>query len=79
MSNAGRWAGAVAFVGGLVRMSVAPAAFFALAAASRMRTWGATTDELARAWPGDELVVHPGLVWTNAETIDRPAADVCRG
>jgi hypothetical protein len=37
-----------------------------VAVAPRVRTWGATTDELARAWPGAELVVHPGLVWTNA-------------
>jgi hypothetical protein len=35
-----------------------------------------TGAELHRAWPGDDLVPDPGLVWTNAVTIDRPASDV---
>lgn len=75
-SRAGRWARAAAPLGPLTLMSAVPAAFFALFVAPRIRTCGATTDELSRAWPGDELVPHPGFVWTNAVTIHRPAADV---
>jgi hypothetical protein len=38
--------------------------------------WGSTKTERRACWPGDELVDDPGLVWTNAVTIDRPASEV---
>jgi len=37
---------------------------------------GATAAERERTWPGDELVPHPGFVWTNAVTIEHPAPGV---
>ena len=55
-------------------MSAPPAVFFALFVAPRLRAWGATAAELERTWPGDELVPHPGFVWTNAVTIEHPVA-----
>ncbi|WP_343949644.1 hypothetical protein [Spirilliplanes yamanashiensis] len=57
-------------------MGAVPATFFALAVVPRIRAWGATPDELSRVWPGDDLVPHPGFVWTNAVTVERPAGDV---
>jgi hypothetical protein len=36
-------------------------------------TWGATTEELARAWPGDELSPNAGEISTRAVTIHAPA------
>lgn len=57
-------------------MSAPPAVFFALFVAPRLRAWGATAAELERTWPGDELVPHPGFVWTNAVTIEHPAPGV---
>jgi hypothetical protein len=38
--------------------------------------WGSTGSERATAWPGDASIADPAFVWTNAITIDRPAADV---
>ncbi|WP_433663221.1 SRPBCC family protein [Nocardia sp. CA-128927] len=35
----------------------------------RCLTWGATTDEVARAMPGDELLAEPDIVATRAITI----------
>jgi hypothetical protein len=34
--------------------------------------WGATLGELARVWPGDELVTNPAAAATHAITIDAP-------
>ncbi len=34
--------------------------------------WGATAAELARAWPGDEMVIRPAAAATHAITIDAP-------
>jgi hypothetical protein len=42
----------------------------------RIETWGSTAGERNAVWPGDELVPSPAFVWTNAITIDRPAAAV---
>ncbi len=38
--------------------------------------WGATSDELARPMPGDELVKDPKLGYTRAITIDAPPEQV---
>lgn len=40
--------------------------------APRHSRWGATTAELAAAWPGDELVPLPGGQSTRAVTVDAP-------
>ena len=45
--------------------------------AGRQR-WGATDEELARAWPGDELVPAPRGGFTHAISIQAPAAEVYR-
>jgi len=42
----------------------------------RLRRWGASADEVARAFPGDDLVADPLYVTTRAITIAAPAADV---
>ena len=38
--------------------------------------WGATDAELARALPGDEVLTHPLIRWTHAETINAPPEQV---
>lgn len=38
--------------------------------------WGSTSEEIARALPGDELVPHPSLIWNHALTIHAPAGQV---
>jgi hypothetical protein len=62
--------------GEVMAAALPPLAFFGAYAAPRLRSWGTTADELARVWPGDELVPDPGFVWTNAVTIARPASEV---
>ena len=42
----------------------------------RLRRWGASADEVARAFPGDDLVADPLYVTTRAITIAAPAAGV---
>lgn len=42
----------------------------------RRARWGATDAELARTYPGDELVPQPKWGWTHAVTIHAPAAEV---
>jgi hypothetical protein len=42
----------------------------------RINQWGATDQEHHATWPGDHLVAQPGFVWTNAITIQAPAAQV---
>jgi hypothetical protein len=42
----------------------------------RMLDWGATSEEAARALPGDDLLPDPDLVATRAITIDAPPAAV---
>lgn len=39
-------------------------------------TWGATTDEVARAIPGDDLLPRPDICSTRAVTIDAPPAAI---
>jgi hypothetical protein len=39
-------------------------------------TWGATSDEVSRTLPGDDLVPHPKWQWTHAVTIRAPAAAI---
>ncbi|MBW0116033.1 hypothetical protein [Pseudonocardia abyssalis] len=39
-----------------------------------MAHWGATPDELATAWPGDDLIARPDLTTTRAVTVHAPAA-----
>ena len=35
-------------------------------------TWGATPTEIARTYPGDEILPTPALSWTHALTVDAP-------
>ncbi|HZA83287.1 MAG TPA: SRPBCC family protein [Actinomycetes bacterium] len=42
----------------------------------RISQWGATDQEHQAIWPGDHLVDRPSYVWTNAITIQAPAARV---
>lgn len=39
-------------------------------------TWGATEEEVARRYPGDELLSTPALSWTHAVTVDAPPEQV---
>lgn len=38
--------------------------------------WGATAEDAARAWPGDELVPEPKWGWHHAVYVDAPAREV---
>jgi hypothetical protein len=38
--------------------------------------WGATDAEVARQWPGDELIVNPSTRAVRAVTVNAPAARV---
>ena len=66
----------------LHKLILAAVTFKALAAAyvfvllPRLRRWGASDDEVARALPGDDLVGDPLYVTTHAITVAAPAADV---
>jgi hypothetical protein len=42
----------------------------------RINQWGATDEEHQATWPGDQLVDRPSYVWTNAITIQAPAARI---
>jgi hypothetical protein len=35
-----------------------------------IHTWGATAEEVARAYPGDELLSNPAIQWTHGMTIE---------
>jgi hypothetical protein len=50
--------------------------FYVLVARPRINHWGATDQEHQATWPGDQLVAQPSFVWTNAITIQAPAAQV---
>lgn len=39
-------------------------------------TWGATPEQVAAVYPGDELVTNPMVSWTHAITIAAPAQEV---
>jgi hypothetical protein len=60
---------------GLLTLAALLTALFAFTLPT-LRTQGATPAELAQALPGDELLTHPLLRWTNAETINAPPAQV---
>jgi hypothetical protein len=79
MPKARRWVSPVHQLVGLAAISLAPVAVFATYVVPRIRTCGTTSEELPRHWPGDHLVQNPLFVWTNALTIDRPAAESGRG
>jgi hypothetical protein len=53
-----------------------PFLFYVLVARPRINQWGATDQEHQATWPGDQLVAQPSFVWTNAITIQAPAAQV---
>ena len=42
----------------------------------RINQWGATDQEHQATWPGDHLVAQPSFVWTNAVTVQAPAAGI---
>src|ERR1039458_4159234 len=39
-------------------------------------TWGATTEDVSRKMPGDDLLVSPDLISTRAVTIDGPPSSI---
>jgi hypothetical protein len=49
---------------------------YVVVARPRINQWGATDQEHQATWPGDQLVAQPSFVWTNAITIQAPAAQV---
>jgi hypothetical protein len=51
---------------------------YAIAIRPRMRTWGATRDEIARRYPGDELIPGPAAGSTMATTLPAPPETVWR-
>lgn len=60
--------------GTVVAGAVAVAAYMAYR--PKLLTWGATEDELARSWPGDDVVPDPKWSFTHAVTIHAPAAAI---
>jgi hypothetical protein len=42
---------------------------------ARRARWGATDAELARAYPGDDVVPNPKWGWSHAVTVHAPAAE----
>ncbi len=42
---------------------------------SAILTWGATPEEAAGVWPGDEILSEPNLMWTHGITIRAPLAE----
>ncbi len=60
---------------GLILALIVLAAGFA-AALSIAPTWGATTAEVSRVYPGDEINPQPAVAWTNAISIDAPPEQV---
>jgi hypothetical protein len=51
-------------------------ATLSMAARSWFQRWGATDEEIAGTWPGDELSPYPASEATRAITIHAPAAEV---
>jgi hypothetical protein len=49
---------------------------YELALAPRLRRWGASDEEVARALPGDELTPQPGVRITHAITVAAPVEEV---
>jgi hypothetical protein len=52
------------------------AAIYFVVARPRINQWCATDREHQATWPGDQLVTQPRYVWTNAITIQAPAARI---
>jgi hypothetical protein len=50
--------------------------FYVVVARPRINQWGATDQEHQATWPGDHLITRPSFVWTNAITIQAPAAQI---
>jgi hypothetical protein len=63
----------IAAFGTLILLTVV---LYVLVARPRINHWGATDQEHQATWPGDQLVAQPSFVWTNAITIQAPAAQV---
>jgi len=64
-----------AFAGATASLTGAAALYWSLAR-PRLLRWGASDAEVARAWPGDELVERPSARGVRAVTIEAPAAAV---
>jgi hypothetical protein len=52
------------------------AAIYVVVARPPINQWGAADREHQATWPGDHLVAQPSFVWTNAITIQAPAARI---
>ena len=63
----------IAAFGTLILLTVV---LYLIVARPRINQWGATDQEHQATWPGDQLVAQPSFVWTNAITIQAPAAQV---
>lgn len=61
---------------GLMVVGVAVTGGYLLFFRSRIKRWGATEEEVQRALPGDELVLHPNAQFTRALTIQARASDI---
>ncbi len=59
------------FLGGMALISLILGIIFPLLP-PMFHTWGATAAEVARTYPGDELLAAPSLSWTHALTVDAP-------
>jgi hypothetical protein len=68
-----RTAARVARLGAAAAAACAALAGYARWGRPRLLTWGATPDEVSRAYPGDELILHSdGGVFTMATTLPAP-------
>jgi hypothetical protein len=61
---------------GVPALAVAAAAAYALVLRPWHLRWGATHTEVARRWPGDELVVEPSIRAVRAVTVQAPPSKV---
>jgi hypothetical protein len=58
-------------LGGIAIVVVILLAAFSLISTAIL-TWGATPEEVANVWPGDEILPEPNLMWTHGITIHAP-------
>jgi len=65
----------IRFFGGLVLIAALLGVTFPLLT-PWMHTWGATEAEVARTYPGDDLLAAPALSWTHAVTVEAPSDQV---
>jgi hypothetical protein len=63
-------------IGGAVLATGLAAASYPLLFRRRCLTWGATSDEVTRGLPGDELLADPDILSTRAVTIDAPPSAI---